>query len=307
MKVAVTSPSFSKNEILRKELSILFPDVRFNENGERLCGEKLYDFVKDAEALIVGLEKFDSELLMKCSNLKIVSKYGVGLNNLDVEYCKSKNIVVGWVPGVNKLSVAEMALGYMLMHARGLYQRSNELKNGNWNKNGGFQLSGKTIGIVGFGNIGQELVRLLKPFNCNLMINDIRESELKKRHSGIKFVMFEELIKASDFVSLHIPFDQTTENLISINELKAMKSTAYLLNTSRGGIVNEDDLLQALISGDIAGAALDVFCEEPPTDMRLIECPNLICTPHIGGNAREAVLAMGRAAINNIKENVNNE
>ena len=169
MIVKVPNNAFSKNKKLVKLLFEKFPNSNINLKGIRYTGDELVKFLYNAEAVIVGLELINEELLNKLPNLKFISKYGVGLNNIDLEACKNHNIGVGWTPGINKRSVAEMTLGFMLSLVRNLYLTSNQLKTFSWNKNGGFQLSNKTIGIIGLGNIGKELVKLLKPFDCNIL------------------------------------------------------------------------------------------------------------------------------------------
>ena len=302
MKIIATSPSFSKNKTLQEEIYKYFPSAKLNLEGKRFNQEELIEYIKDADAIIVGLEPINSEVLDSCPKLKMISKYGVGLNNIDLEECKKRDIKIGWTGGVNRLSVAEMALGFMLMFSRNLFITTNQLKMGTWNKSGGFQLTGKTIGIVGMGYIGKELVRLLEPFRCKIMVNDIiNQDEYYKKHDLIE-VSKEELYRESDFISIHTPQDESTFNFITLNEMKLMKSTSYLLNTARGGLINEQDIKFALQNGIIAGAAIDAYIEEPPIDKEFLSLPNLICTPHIGGNAKEAVEAMGMSAIGHLKE-----
>ena len=301
MNIVATSPSFSKSKVLQDEIYKYFPDAKLNLEGKRFNKAELIELMKDADGVVVGLEPIDEEVLSYCKNLKIVSKYGVGLNNIDKEACQKRDIAIGWTGGVNRLSVAEMALGFMLMFSRNLFITTNELKSGTWNKSGGFQLSGKTVGIIGCGFIGKELVRLLKPFGCKILVNDIiNQDEYYKEHDLVE-VTKEELYEKSDFISIHTPQDESTFNFITLKEMKLMKSSAYLLNTARGGLINEQDLKSALKEGIIAGAAIDAYMEEPPTDKEFLELPNLICTPHIGGNAKEAVEAMGMSAIGHLK------
>lgn len=302
MKIVVTSPSFSSNKILQNEIYKYFPNAILNLDGTRFDKRNLIDYIKDSDAIIVGLEPIDKEVLEQCPNLKIVSKYGVGLNNIDLEACKKRDITIGWTGGVNKLSVAEMTLGYMLMLCRNLFITSNELKNGIWNKSGGFQLSGKMVGIIGVGHIGKEVIRLLKPFNCEILVNDIINQEQYYKENNLKEVSKEEIFKTCDIVTIHTPFDSTTDNLINKKVFETMKNSSFIINSARGGIINEDDLKYALLNNLIAGAAIDAYVEEPPTDKELLSLPNLICTPHIGGNSREAVEAMGLSAINHLKE-----
>jgi len=302
MIITATSPSFSQNKILKDEIYKYFPSAKLNLVGKRFDKNELIEYIKDADAIIVGLEPIDDEVLSKCPNLKIISKYGVGLNNIDLEACKKRGISIGWSGGVNKLSVAEMALGFMLMFARNLYMTSNELKSGTWNKSGGFQLSGKTIGIIGVGYTGQEVVRLLQPFNCKILVNDIVNQDKYYKENNLIETSKEDIYKKSDILTIHTPHNSETDNLIGMEALEAMKNSAYVLNTARGGIINEKDLKYALQNNIIAGAAIDTYAEEPPIDKEFLSLPNLICTPHIGGNAKEAVEAMGKSAINHLKK-----
>lgn len=305
MIIAVTSPSFSKNTMLRDEISKSFPDVRFNDEGTRFNKDELLEFIKPADGVIVGLEPIDDTILSACPSLKIISKYGVGLNNIDLDACQRRNINIGWTGGVNRLSVAEMTLGYMLMLCRNLYITSNELKNGIWNKSGGFQLSGKTVGIIGVGYIGKELIRLLQPFGCTILVNDIIDQSDYYTQNNLIEKSKEEIYAQSDIVTIHTPLDSGTEGIIDLKVFQKMKSGAFIINSARGGIIHESDLKYALKNGMIAGAAIDAYIEEPPTDLELLQLPNLICTPHIGGNAIEAVEGMGLSAINHLRKYFN--
>lgn len=305
MKVAVTSKSFSKNEILIEEFKKNFNEIKLNHSSKKLTDEELIDFLKDCDGAIIALEEFNKKVIDNLPNIKAVSKFGVGLNNIDIEYAKSRNIKIGWEKGVNKQSVAEMTLGFMLMLIRNLYVTSNLLSNGIWQKNGGYSLYNKTIGIIGIGNIGQELINLLKAFNCTILVNDvINQDEYYKKHN-LKEVSKEEIFRHSDIITIHTPLNEQTNNLININTLQLMKKSAFLINTARGEIINLNDLKLALKTNLIAGAAIDVYHEEPPKDLELLGLPNLICTPHIGGNSEEAILAMGRSAIKQLKDLLN--
>lgn len=302
MNIAVTSPSFSQNKILQKEMYQYFPNAKLNLEGKRFGKKELLEYIQDVDAIIVGLEPIDEEILSQCKHLKIVSKYGVGLNNIDLDACKKRNIAIGWTGGVNKLSVAEMTLGYMLMLCRNLFITSNELKNGIWNKSGGFQLSNKKIGIIGVGHVGKEVVRLLKPFDCEIYVHDIVNHDDYYKENGLIEISKEEIFRTCDIVTIHTPYDDTTKDLVTLKVFKMMKKSSFIINSARGGIINEDDLKYALQNNLIAGAAIDAYVEEPPTDKELLKLPNLICTPHIGGNAQEAVEAMGMSAIKHLVE-----
>lgn len=301
MKIVAISPSFSNNSILQKEIYKYFPTAKLNLKGERFSKNELITFIDDADGIIVGLENIDSEVLNSCHNLKIVSKYGVGLNNIDLEECKKRNIAIGWTGGVNKLSVAEMTLGYMLMLCRNLFLTSNQLKKGTWNKSGGIQLSNRKIGIIGVGHIGKEVIRLLKPFNCEILVNDIINQEEYYSMNNLQEVSKDEIYKSCDIISIHTPYDNSTKNMINKNVFNMMKSESFIINSARGGIINENDLKYALKNNLILGAAIDAYIMEPPEDQNLLLLENLICTPHIGGNSKEAIEAMGMSAIHHIK------
>ena len=300
MKVRVSTIAFSQNQNLVSLLKESFPNAEVNTSGIRLTDDALIDFFMDAEAIIVGLEKINSSILDKLPNLKFISKYGVGLDNIDLNACKERGIQIGWTGGVNKRSVAEMTLGFMLALIRNLYLTSNQLKNQVWNKHGGFQLSGKTIGIIGLGNIGKDLVSILKPFGCKILANDIIDISDFASENDITILNKTDLIKNSDIISIHTPLNEKTLDLFTINEFRIMKKNSFIINTARGGIINEVDLKSALNDKLILGAAIDVYNIEPPNDLELLEIENLSCTPHIGGNAYEAVFAMGESAINHL-------
>ena len=299
--IGVTTVAFSKNDALMAQInSIGFKKVKKNEEFKRFTKEELINFLIDCDAAIVGLDMITANVLEQLPKLKVISKYGVGLNNIDFDACKNFNVQILHSKGVNKRSVSEMALGFMLSLSRNLYVTSNLLKNNNWHKSGGFQLSNKTIGIIGVGHIGKDLVELLSPFNCNILVNDIINQSEYYQRKGLIHVEKEELFKQSDIITIHTPLTKQTEQLIRKDTINIMKASVIIINTARGEIVNLQDLKVGLKNGTIGGAGLDVYDTEPPTDIELLSIPNLMNTPHIGGNAREAVTAMGDAAIANV-------
>lgn len=301
MKLAVTSTSFSKNDTLRKRISEIWKgEIIFNEEGKKFTKSELIRFLDGCDTAIVGLDNVDEEVLENLPELRFISKYGVGLDNIDLDACEKKGVSIGWTGGVNKLSVAEMTLGFSITLIRNLYQSSGLLSEGTWKKNGGSQLSGKTIGIIGFGHVGKEFYRLLSPFQCNVLVNDIDPSVYEG--TGITNQSLEAIFQQADLISLHVPYSKTTKGLIDLEAMKKMKKKPILLNTARGGIVNEEDLITGLDEGLISAVGIDAYVNEPQPSSALISRKDVFCTPHIGGNASEAVLAMGNSAIDNLME-----
>ena len=298
--ITVASSSFSKSDLLRKELKGVFPNIIFNESGHPLSEAELSEFLKDADGTIIGIEPITDLVLSKASRLKIISKYGVGLDNIDQTLLKHRNIALGWTGGVNRRSVSELTLCFMLGLCRNVFGSGYTLKQSEWEKEGGQQLTGKTVGVIGCGNIGSDIINLLTPLQCTLLVCDIIDkSEFCQEHNATQ-TSLENLVAKSDIVSLHVPLTSLTAKMVGKKFLDQMKPTAYLINTSRGDVVDQDVLKKTLMQGGIAGAALDVFAEEPPADEEFLSLPNLMVTPHIGGNAKEAVEAMGRAAIQHL-------
>ena len=300
MKVRVCNISFSKNTILVNKIKKHFEDVNFNFNGVRLDGQELVDFCQDADAIIVGVEKINSSILKRLPNLKYIAKYGVGIDNIDIDSCKERGVLIGWTGGVNKRSVAELTLGYMLILMRNIFSSYSNLKKMKWIKNGGNSLYNKKIGIIGVGNIGQDLIKLLSVFDCEIFANDILEYPSLSKKLKFKYVSKDFLYRNSDIISIHVPLNAETKNMINMEVFNKMKKSSILINTSRGGVVCEKDLIYALKNKKIHSAALDVFQYEPLKNKELVRLSNIICTPHIAGNSKEAVIEMGNSAISHL-------
>lgn len=303
-KIAVLPNAFLQNKNLVSELDLLKKKYLFKKKkvGQKFSEIQLIKFLQDCDGAIIGLEKINNNVLEKCKRLKLIVKFGVGLDNIDFAICRKKKVQVKFKTGVNARSVSEAVLSSAIMLSRNLYVTSNLLKKGAWIKNGGFQISNKTFGIIGCGNIGKDLIKLLKPFNCNILINDIINLKKYCKSNNIKQVSKNTIFEKSDVISLHVPLTDKTYNLINQNTLKKMKKNIILINFSRGGIVNEGCIENFLMKKKIFGFATDVYQNEPPRkNLRILQFQNVINTPHIGGNSVEAVLAMGRAAINNLK------
>ena len=298
MSVAVASRSFSRNPTLRQELLQLYPDAKFNDEGTAvLSGDALIRFLRGHDKAITGLDVLDEAVFRAVPELRLVSKYGVGLDMIDLEAARRHGVTVRWTPGVNRQSVAELTICFMIALCRGVAPLSREMRDGGWRHPGGRQLSSATVGLVGCGHVGQQVARLGRAFGATVIANDIRTDDDFYRDAQVTPVAFDALLRQSDIVSIHVPLDASTRGLIDARALALMKPTAFLINTARGGIVDEAALKDALVAQRLAGAACDVFAIEPPLDRDLLLLPNFIGTPHIGGGTQEAVLAMGRAAI----------
>lgn len=296
-RVAVCSRSFSRSPELRAMLSARYREVRFNDDGRALSGDALADFLDGAHKAIIGLERVDVTLLERLPTLKVISKYGVGLDGLVLADLAACGVELGWTPGVNRRAVAELVIAQAITLLRGAQITNREMREGTWRTVVGRELSSACVGIVGCGNVGKELARLLQPFGSRLLAHDLLDFPGFYTAHHITPVLLDELLATADIVTLHVPLDASTRRLLNAERLALMKPGACLINTARGGLVDELALHALLSAGRLGGAAIDVFEDEPPTDSPLLELRDVLCTAHMGGSTREAVLAMGRAAI----------
>ncbi|MFT3770374.1 MAG: phosphoglycerate dehydrogenase [Minicystis sp.] len=303
--VAVCSRSFSNHPALRALVQERYANVRFNETGATLSGEALVRFLDDAEKAIVGMERIDAAILEQVPRLRVVAKYGVGLDALDLGALAARGVRLGWRPGVNAGAVAELTVCFAIALLRGLPAASGALRAGAWRPRIGREMAETTFGIVGCGHIGRQVVRLLRPFGGRVLAHDIVDQSEFYREHGVEAVSLEALLAASDVVSLHVPLDDSTRGLMSAERIDRMRAGACLVNTARGGLVDEQHLARRLGEGRLGGAAFDVFAEEPPASpayAALLGLPSFIGTPHVAGTSERAVLAMGRAAIDGLDD-----
>jgi D-3-phosphoglycerate dehydrogenase len=303
-KVAVCSRSFSRNQKLRAELLARYQHVTFNETGRQLEGDDLIAFLRGHDKAITALERIDDHILAALPELKAIGKYGVGLDMIDMDAMRCHGKRLGWTGGVNRRSVSELVISFAIAMLRHVPAANREVLSGTWRQSVGGLLSNRTVGIVGCGHVGKDLVGMLKPFGCKVLVNDIRQYPEFYAEHGISAVSLETLLRESDVVTLHVPLDASTQNLLNAERLGLMKPTSILINAARGGIVDEATLKQCLLDGRIAAAAFDVFEKEPPADTELLNLSNFLATPHIGGSAAEAILEMGRAAIRGLDDNI---
>ncbi len=299
--LAVTSRSFSKHPALRREVLKRYPNAKFNDEDLVLNGESLIEFLDGHEKAITALEKIDDSILKQLPKLKVIAKYGVGLDMIDLHAMKKHGVNLGWTGGVNKRSVSELVVSFSVALLHHAVFANSEVKKGEWYQVKGRQLSDCTVGIVGCGHVGKDLVKLLKPFNCKILAYDILNFKDFYKENNVTPVNLEELIQKSDVVTLHLPLDKSTKNILDSDKLNLLKRDAVLLNLARGGLIDEAALKELLVNKKIAGAALDVFEVEPPADPDFSTMDNVLITPHIGGSTEEAIFAMGMAAIDGLK------
>jgi len=273
------------NEILQKNgLKITYePEITPDQIKEKISS---FDIV-----VVRSRTKITKEMIDRATNCKIIARVGVGLDNIDVDAANAKNIrVINAVEGAMN-AVAELVLGLMLSMARDIPRADREIRNGKWLKKElmGIELSGKYLGIVGLGNIGKRLAKLARGLNMNIIGFDVVPiADDFARDVGLIKTDIDTLFSSADFISFHVPLTDTTHHLVNAKRISTMKKTAYIINTSRGEIIDEDALYNALKEGRITGAALDVFEKEPAVGNKLTTLSNVVCTPHIGAQTKEA-------------------
>lgn len=294
---AVTFGIFNKVPVERLEDAGC--EVRLNPYGRPLTPAEIVEHAKDADVIILGNDRLDSATIGKLPNLKLVVRHGAGLDNIDFSELGKRDITVANTPGANKEETADLTFALILDLARMVTQSINQLKGGVWNKIPGRTLYGKTIGIIGVGAIGMAVASRAMGFGMDILGNDIVQRDEAARF-GLLYTSLNELLSASDVVTIHAPLTSATKNLIGARELKRMKPGALLINTARTGVVREAALEKALMSGHLGGYAVDVYAKEPPDPTSYMSLPNVLTTPHIGSSTMEANLRMGDMAVDNI-------
>lgn len=286
MKVLICDKT-EKEYIEQMRAAGLTVDVR-----DDITPEELMTVLPAYDGMVVrSRTKVRQPLIDVCPNLKVIVRGGAGLDTIDHEYAKSKGIAVMNTPLANSLSVAELAIGYMFMLARSLYRATSTMKAEKWDKKSfeGDEIGGKTLGLIGLGNIGRETGKRAMALGMKVIAYD----PYVKESAGIQLVTLDELLAQADYISLHLPKTKESANMIGTEQFAKMKKGVRIVNCARGGIINEDALYEALTNGTVAAAALDVFAEEPPTDWKLLKLDNVIASPHIGAATREAQARVG--------------
>lgn len=308
MKLHVsTHPFSSTSDIPMKLIEENNIKLSINEHGRKNSSEELAQDIKDAEVLVAGTEKITKEVLKNAPNLKLISRVGIGLDGIDFELCKKYGVRVAYTPDAPTMAVAELCVAMILDLARKVTYTNNKLKETNsWDRYMGTLLYGKTVGILGMGRIGKSLVHLLSSFNVKFKVYDVEPDLAYGRLYNVEFVSKEVLLKSSDIVSVNVPLKEDTKDYIALNELKLMQKHAVLINSARGGIINEDDLYVALKDGLISSAAIDVFEVEPYIG-NLKEFDNCILTCHMGASTIDSRTDMEVQAIEEAIRYKNNQ
>ena len=299
MKILVCDKT-EKEAVERMRAAGLQVDVR-----DDITPEELPSVLPAYDGMVVrSRTKVRQPLIDVCPNLKVIVRGGVGLDTIDAEYARSKGITVMNTPMASSASVAELTIAYMFALARSVFQTSQSMKAERWDKKlfEGDEIGGKTLGVIGIGNIGKEVARRATALGMIVIAYD----PYVKSAENVKMVTLDEILTASDYISLHLPKTKESANMIGKAQIEKMKNNVRIINCARGGIIDEAALFDALTNGKIAGAALDVYAEEPPTDWKLIKLPNVIGSPHIGAATKEAQGRVGAEVADKLIEFASN-
>jgi len=283
MKALITTVPFGdKNRLPLDLLEKNGVQYLINPLGRKLVESELVEMVSDFDIIIAGTEIISDYVMERGSNLKMISRVGIGLDSVDLLAAERRGIIVSYTPDAPAPAVAELTIGLMLSLIRSVQISNLKMHEGVWNRYFGHRLSESTIGIIGMGRIGSSVLRHLLGFNCKrILLNDVEEKNILDYHDNVSFVTKKEIYKEADVISLHVPLTSKTKNMIRKEHLELMKKDAIIINTARGGIINEEDLFDVMLDGHLSGAAIDVF-EEEPYSGRLNKLTNCLLTAHMG-------------------------
>lgn len=303
-KVFVTPRSFGRHSNEPDEILKRFGvEVKKNPYGKILTEAQMIEEIKDVDGIIVGVDPLSKEVLQHAEKLKVISKYGVGIDNIDMDYAKERNIEVARALNANADAVADYTFALMMSVARKVVQIDKECRELNWKKITTVDVHKKTVGLIGLGNIGKKVAQRAKGFEMNVLAYDLIPDYEYAKSSGVHYAdRLDDIFAKSDFISLHLPLNKHTENIINKEQFKQMKSTAVLVNTARGGLIDEQALSEALQEKLIWGAGIDVFESEPPKNKELLELDNIVIGSHCAASTVQAIDNMGIMSSNNLVE-----
>lgn len=300
-RVLVTPTSYGKyDERLTTELEARVGEVVYNTTGKPLSANQLIEMIAEFDGYIAGLDEITAGVIEAAERLRVIARYGVGVDNVELDAAEAAGIVVTNTPGANSASVAELAVGLMIATARNVVSAARSTRDGDWPRMRGLSLDGKVVGLYGFGSIGKEVARRLAGFDCRVIAYDIVRDEAFAGVHDVTLCSRDELLRQSDVLSLHCPLVPDTRGMVDAGFLARMKTGAILINTARGELIDEQALVGALDSEKLRGVAMDVFAQQPPaTDNPLLQHPRVIATPHMGAHTDGAANAMGWGAFEN--------
>ncbi len=298
-RILVTPTSYGKADSrLLTELERQVGEVIYNPTSKPLPSAEVARLLPGIDGYIAGLDQIDSSALEAADKLKVIARYGVGVDNIDIEAARAKGICVTNTPGANSVSVAELTIGLILSLSRRIPEAVFATRAGGWPRLTGLSLAGKTVGLLGLGAIGKQVIQRLAGFACRLMAYDPVADEGFAREKNVILAPMDEVVSQADFLSLHLPLLPETRDLVNAGFLAKMKKGAYLINTSRGELIDESALAEAVRQEQLAGAALDVFTQEPPeAGHPLLSLPQVLVTPHSASHTDGAMNAMGWMAL----------
>ncbi len=268
--------------------------------SQKMTEDKLIELLDGVEAAIVGVVPMTAHVLENAPRLRVVSAHGVGVDHIDLEAATRLGVIIANCPGANDQAVADLTIGLMVSIARQIPPVDRDVRGGKWGRYEGSELWKKTLGLIGLGRIGRGVAKRASGFDMQVLAYDPYIDEIQAEAIGVRMTSLAEVIGSADFLSLHATLTEETRHLIGKGELEQMKSSAFLINTARGGLVDEEALYTALVEGKLAGAALDAFTAEPPVGSPLLELKNVVVTPHIGAHTKEAIERVGVLAAQNV-------
>ena len=302
MKILVTPTSLGPDSGIRamEELQSFAQNLVFNPTGKPLGESDLIRLLDGCDGCIAGVDHFTANVMGNAPGLRVISRYGTGVDGVDLAAARERNIVVCNTPGVNAQAVADMTFGLLLSLTRSIPVLDRKTRNGEWPRASGVELYGKTFGILGLGAVGKAVAKRATGFSMKVIACSPRINKEYAEGNGIVEVDFDTLIRESDFLSLHLPLKEQTRHIISANAMKAMKKGAFIINTSRGGVVDEEAAQVLLREGHLGGLGVDVFETEPAVDSPFFEFDNVVVTPHTAAHTVEAVQAMAAMSVRNL-------
>ena len=304
-KVLITPPGFAKND--KKPLDMLKQQgyqLIINPYGRQMTKDEMIEMVKDVDAIIIGTDPLGKDVMECSSNLKVISKYGVGTDNIDLKYAKDKNIIVTRTIGANSDAVADTAFALMMAVSKKIVVIDSDCRKGLWNETETFEINKKTLGLIGLGFIGKGVAKRASGFEMKVLAYDIIKDEEYAAKNNIEYVSLERLLRESDFISIHVPLLPETKYMIGAKEIKMMKPRAVIVNTARGGIIDEDALIIALRENRILGAGLDVFEVEPFNSSLWYDIPNVVLSSHCAADTYESTHKMSMMSAQNVIDNL---